>query len=61
MGSMQAELMVIGLLRSIPLTRKTVNTVDKVTGTNILIEDCSVSALESVLLAILMAEMINLK
>ena len=50
-----------GPFRSISFARKTLNTINKITGADILVEDCAISTLESVLLAILMAEVVNLK
>ena len=43
------------------LTRSTMNTIDEITIADILVENGAISTLESVLLAILMAEVINLK
>ena len=43
------------------LTRSTVNTINEITGADVLVENGSISTLESVLLAILMAEVVNLK
>jgi hypothetical protein len=50
-----------GPLRSISFARKTLNTIDIITSADILVENGSISTLESVLLAILMAEVVNLK
>ena len=50
-----------GRFRSIPFTRSTLHTILKITSADILVEDCAVSTLENVLLAILMAEVVNLK
>ena len=50
-----------GRFRSIPFTRSTLHTILEITSADILVEDCAVSTLESVLLAILMAEVVNLK
>ena len=50
-----------GPFRSVSFARKTLNTINKITGSDILIEDCAISTLESVLLAIFMAEVVNLK
>ena len=50
-----------GRFRSIPFTRSTLHTILEITSADILVEDCAVSTLESVLLAILMAEVVDLK
>ena len=52
--------LVRGSCRSISLARNALNTALKITSADILIEDCAISTLESVLLTILMAEVVNL-
>jgi len=49
-----------GGFRSMSFTRITMNTVLEITSANILVKDSAVSTLESVLLAILMAEVVDL-
>lgn len=56
----RSRVRVMGRLRNIAFTRDTWDTVDKVTSTNILVENCSISTLESILFPILMAEVIHL-
>jgi len=49
-----------GRFGSVPFTGSTLHTILEITSADILVEDCAVSTLESVLLAILMAEVVNL-
>ena len=61
LGGLMVNIWFVVWLGSISLPRSTLNTVLEIASSDILVEYSAVSTLESVLLAILMAEVVDLK